>query len=78
MVILTKMKAKFFDKDDGGSGEIPNRDQVQISDTWDLTQLFLAPKDWLVSYEKVQGDYLAISQWRGRVGESATTLRAVL
>ena len=78
MVILTKMKTKFFDKDDGGSGVIPSRDQVQISDTWDLTQLFLTPNDWLVSYEKVQVDYLAISQWRGRVGESAATLRAVL
>lgn len=78
MAILTKMKAKFFDKDEGGSGVVPSRDQVQISDTWDLTQLFLTPNDWLVSYEKVQVDYLAISQWRGRVGESAATLRAVL
>lgn len=72
------MATLFFDKDDGGAGAIPTRDQVPAGDTWDLTQLYATPADWQAAFEKVQRDYVAAAQWKDRVGESAATLRAVL
>ncbi|MCE9609830.1 MAG: oligoendopeptidase F [Chthoniobacter sp.] len=72
------MTTKFFEKDEGGAGAIPARDQVPVGDTWDLTQLYATPADWQAAFEKVQRDYAGVAQWKGRVGESAATLRAVL
>ena len=72
------MATLFFDKDEGGAGAIPTRDQVRAGDTWDLSLLYPAPQDWQAAFEKVQRDYLAAAQWKGRVGESVATLRAVL
>ena len=68
----------FSDKDEGGSGAIPTRDQVPPGDTWDLALLYATPADWQAAFAKVQHDYPAAAQWRGRVGESVATLRAVL
>ena len=68
----------FYEKDDGGPGAVPTRDQVPVGDTWDLTQLYATPADWQAAFEKVQRDYAGVAQWKGRVGESAATLRAVL
>ena len=68
----------FYEKDDGGTGVVPTRDQVPVGDTWDLTQLYATPADWQAAFEKVQRDYAGVAQWKGRVGESAATLRAVL
>jgi oligoendopeptidase F len=67
-----------YDKDDAGAGATPTRDQVQLADTWDLTLLYATPEEWQAAFEKVQRDYPAIAQWKGRVGESAATLRDVL
>src|SRR5207244_182525 len=68
----------FLDKDDAGSGAIPTRAEVALSDTWDLTLLYPTPADWQAAFEKLQQDFPKIAQWRGRVGESAQTLRDVL
>ena len=68
----------FYEKDDGGSGAVPTRDQVPVGDTWDLTQLYATSADWQAAFEKVQRDYAGVAQWKDRVGESAATLRAVL
>lgn len=72
------MKTPFFDKDDDGAGAIPTRDQVRLEDTWDLTLLYPTPADWQTAFEKLQQDYPRIAQWKGRVGESAQTLRDLL
>ena len=72
------MTTLFFDKDEGGAGAIPTRDQVPAGDTWALTQLYATPADWQAAFAKVQRDYAGVAQWKGRVGESAATLRAVL
>ena len=68
----------FFDKDEGGAGAIPTRDQVPAGDTWDLSLLYATPAEWQAGFEKVQRDYVAAAQWKGRVCESVATLRAVL
>ena len=68
----------FYDKDEAGTGAIPTRDQVSASDTWDLALLYATPADWQGGFEKVQRDYAAAAQWKGRVAESVATLRAVL
>ena len=68
----------FYEKDDGGTGAVPTRDQVPVGDTWDLTQLYATSADWQAAFEKVQRDYAGVAQWKDRVGESAATLRAVL
>jgi len=68
----------FYEKDEGGIGAVPTRDQVPVADTWDLTQIYAAPADWQAAFEIVQRDFPNAAQWKGRVGESAATLRAVL
>jgi oligoendopeptidase F len=71
------MSTMYFDKDEAG-GTTPTRDQVKLEDTWDLTLLYPTPEDWQAAFEQVQRDYTAVAQWKGRVGESAATLRTVL
>lgn len=68
----------FYEKGEAGTGVVPTRDQVPVGDTWDLTLLYATPADWQAAFEKVQRDYAGVAQWKGRVGESAATLRAVL
>ena len=68
----------FFHKDDAGSGGIPTRDQARLEDTWDLTLLYPTPAAWQSAFEKLQREYPAVEQWKGRVGESAETLAEVL
>ena len=68
----------FYDKDEAGTGAIPTRDQVPAGDTWDLALLYPTPADWQAGFAKVQRGYASAAQWKGRVGESVATLRAVL
>jgi oligoendopeptidase F len=68
----------FFDKDEGGAGAVPTRDQVPVGDTWDLSQLYATPADWQAAFEKVQRDYPAAAKFKGRVCESVATLLTVL
>jgi oligoendopeptidase F len=71
------MSMIYFDKDEAG-GTTPTRDQVKLEDTWDLTLLYATPADWQAAFDQVQRDYPTVAQWKGRVGESAATLRALL
>lgn len=72
------MKTPFLDKDEAAAGAIPTRDQVALADTWDLTLLYATAAAWQTDFEKLQQGYEKITQWKGRVGESAVTLREVL
>ena len=69
---------RFFDKDEGGAGSTPTRDQVAAGDTWDLSLLYATAAAWQAAFEKVQRDYPAAARWKGRVCESVPTLVAVL
>ncbi len=70
----------FREKDDAikAATAIPTRDQVKIEDTWDLTPIFATPEDWAAGLARLAAEYEKIAQWKGRVGESAATLREVL
>ena len=71
------MKKVLFDKDEAGGATIPARDQIALADTWDLTVLFPTDAAWQEAFSAVQRDYEGIARFRGRVGESAATLREV-
>ncbi len=60
------------------SSHVPNRSEIAESDKWDLTRLFPNVSKWQEDFTWLQQSYPQIEQWRGRVGESARTLAAVL
>jgi oligoendopeptidase F len=68
------------EKDDGMNvtSAIPTRPEVKIEDTWDLTATYATPADWQADFAKLQDEFPKVGGWKGRVGESATTLRDVL
>ncbi len=58
--------------------ETPTRADVAESDKWDLTHLFANTSKWQEDFAWLQREYPKFEQWKGRVGESAQTLSAVL
>ena len=72
------MKNLAFDKDEPAGGGIPTRDQVAAGDTWNLVHLYPTPEAWSADFTDLQGRYESVVQFRGRVGESAQTLREVM
>jgi oligoendopeptidase F len=56
----------------------PLRTEVAVEDTWDLTPLFESDNAWEAAFQALATDYKKIAEFRGRVGESATTLRDAL
>jgi oligoendopeptidase F len=60
------------------SSTVPTRAEIPESDKWDLTHLFAEVGKWQEDFAWVQREYPQLEQWKGRVGESAQTLRAVL
>ena len=57
---------------------VPLRREVLLSDTWDLTPLYPSDEAWERDFKQLQADYGKISDFRGRVGESPSTLRDAL
>ena len=66
------MTQLIFDKD---AGNTPTRALVKQEHTWDLSPLFAKPEAWAHDFAILQRVYTAIESFKGRVGESATTLR---
>ncbi len=58
--------------------QIPARDQIPISDTWDLTQLYATSDAWAKELAKLQREYGKLAEFKGRVGASAQALRDCL
>ncbi len=58
--------------------ETPTRADIPESDKWDLTHLFSNASKWQEDFAWLQHEYPKLEQWKGRVGESAQTLAAVL
>lgn len=58
--------------------DIPTRAEIPESDKWDLTQLFADVSKWQEDFAWLQREYPKLEQWKGRVGESAQNLAAVL
>lgn len=66
-----------FYKDEPASGAAQPRARADIplADTWDLTLLYATPEKWAEEFESLQSGYTALAKYKGRVGESAQTLR---
>ncbi len=58
--------------------DIPTRSEIPESDKWDLRQLFADVSKWQEDFAWLQETYPHFQQWKGRVGESAQTVAAVL
>lgn len=58
--------------------QIPLRAEVPLEDTWDLTILYPTPESWAAGLAKLQESFPGIAQFRGKIGESAETLRDCL
>jgi oligoendopeptidase F len=54
------------------------RADLPDSDKWDLTHLFPSVDKWSEDFAWIQQNYAKITEWKGRVGESAETLAACL
>ena len=56
----------------------PTRSDIPDSDKWDLTYLFADASKWQEDFAWVQRTYPRITEWKGKVGQSAKTLAEVL
>src|SRR5262245_7762095 len=60
------------------SPTIPIRAEIPESDKWDLSYLFTDVSKWQEDLAWLQRSYPKLQKWKGRVGESARTLAAVV
>jgi len=58
--------------------KIPTRTDIPDSDKWDLTALFVDVSKWNEGVAWITRTYPKITEWKGRVGESAQSLAEVL
>ena len=54
----------------------PPRNTVPVADTWDLTALFKSDAAWNRAYNKLEGMIARFESFRGKLGQSAKSLRA--
>ncbi|HEY3601248.1 MAG TPA: oligoendopeptidase F [Chthoniobacterales bacterium] len=57
---------------------IPTRDQLAETDKWDLSHLFTSADKWIEDFAWIQATYPGLTDWKGRIGESAETLAELL
>ena len=56
------------------SERIPERKDIPVEYTWDLTDIFESDEAWLSEYEALKGEGEKISAFAGKLGENAETL----
>ena len=56
----------------------PTRDEIPEGDKWDLSHLFSSADKWGEDFAWIQKTYPRLTDWKGRVGESAQTLAKLL
>jgi oligoendopeptidase F len=56
----------------------PTRHEIAESDKWDLTHLFRDICKWQEDFEWMQRTYPRITEWKGKLGESAKSLESYL
>jgi len=54
------------------------RDDLPDSDKWDLTLLFSSADKWTEEFAWIQKSYSKLTEWKGHLGESASTLASCL
>src|SRR5436189_5549834 len=60
------------------SSMVATRSDIPESDKWDLSHLFTDVSKWQEDFAWLQRTYPKFQEWKGKVGESAQTLAAVL
>src|ERR1700722_9249162 len=58
--------------------KIPTRSEIPETDTWDLTHLFKTEEEYRRSFSDLRDSYPKIVEFKGQLGESATTLLGCL
>ena len=56
----------------------PNRDEIPEADKWDLSHLFSSADKWGEDFAWIQRTYPSLTNWNGRLGESARRLAELL
>ena len=56
----------------------PTRSEISESDTWDLSHLYHDTAGWQTDFEWLQQNYPRISEWKGKLNESADSLASCL
>ena len=56
----------------------PTRDEIPEADKWDLSHLFTSADKWSEDFAWIQTTFPRLTNWKGRVGESATALAELL
>jgi oligoendopeptidase F len=56
----------------------PTRDEIPEADKWDLSHLFTSAEKWSEDFAWIQTAFSRLTNWKGRVGESAATLAELL
>jgi oligoendopeptidase F len=69
----------FFLKDEpAGATQIPQRSDLALEDTWDLTLLYPSPAAWDADFTSLEKRYPTLGDFRGKIAESAALLRDCL
>lgn len=50
---------------------IPERNEIPVEFTWDLTDIFKTDEDWLREYEALMQVPAQLAEYEGTLGESA-------
>jgi len=58
--------------------KIPTRNEIPEADKWDLSYLFAGADKWSEDFAWVQATFPRLTNWKGRLGESAATLAEML
>jgi oligoendopeptidase F len=58
--------------------KIPTRDEIPETDKWDLSHLFSNVDKWSEDFAWIQATYPRLTNWKGRLGQSADTLAEML
>ena len=66
------------DEESGGASRTPLRSEIATADTWDLTLLYPTPEDWAADFARLQEQYPHYSEFKGKIGQSASLLHACL
>ena len=53
---------------------IPERNEIPVEFTWDLTDIFKSDEDWLREYEALMQVPEQLAEYEGTLGESAARL----
>ena len=60
------------------TSSVPDRDQTNVADTWDLAALFPTEDAYEEAFKNLQKTYSEIATLKGKIGESARSLRDCL